>query len=182
MSFRHFLVGVLLLGGGLAGCGQGLDTKQPDQFQYALAEMKIREDALAAELKGLRVELKDSHNKSEDLQRRIHDQEIQLLKLQAEATKAAAPAKPTFPTEDFIKGKVTRIAPEDPTMMEVDIGSDRGVQTGQMLAVYRPDGEPVYLGSLRVLQTLPTRAMARLVRTNPLKKATIKVGDEVAER
>jgi hypothetical protein len=79
------------------------------------------------------------------------------------------------PPPAFVRGKITRIDPKNPDLVEINLGSDHGIKKDHTLEVFRL--EPAkYLGQLRVLAVKANNAVGRLVRS----KSSVQVGDEVA--
>lgn len=117
------------------------------------------------------------------LQAQVQQQEKEIARLQAllkEGKAAAAPDKPN-PPRALVKGKVTKVEAEA-DLVEVNVGEDHGLKAGHTLEVYRLSPKPEFLGTIRLVQVTPQRSVGRLVLSNPLKKATIKVGDDVSSR
>jgi len=151
------------------------------QTQRALAALEeahaqaARAQAEAARIDALRAEA--------EAKIRALEREIKLLK----GEKDPAPPAKGLPKVDVpkepVKGKVTKVDPDDTALVEIDLGSDHGLKGGHTLEIFRLTPQPTYLGTLRILQVRPTRSVGRVVATNPLKKETlIKVGDQVASQ
>src|SRR5262249_29558773 len=97
------------------------------------------------------------------------------LKAQLGATPsqpAGGPPK-TVPPED-VRGTVKRI---DGDMATISVGSDAGVNVGNVLQVYRLRPQPEWLCTITILDVTPKEAVGRL--TGP-KRVQVKPQDEVA--
>lgn len=81
----------------------------------------------------------------------------------------------TVPPEDA-RGTVKTVQND---LATITIGTDAGVNVGNVLQVYRTRPQPEYLGTLTILAATPNEAVGRL--TGP-KRNQVKVGDEVAAR
>ena len=79
------------------------------------------------------------------------------------------------PPAGLIKGKVLKIDPKDKTLVEINVGTDNGVEKGHTLEVYRLQPRAEYLGRIQVVAASPHRAVGRAMMA-----ARIKVDDEVA--
>lgn len=74
-----------------------------------------------------------------------------------------------------VVGKVVAVGKDD--MVEVDLGTDDGINDGLTLEVFRG---AKYLGKLEVLRTTPDRAVGRIIPG--FKKGIIQAGDNVTTR
>lgn len=81
----------------------------------------------------------------------------------------------TVPPEDA-RGTVKLVQGD---LATITIGTDAGVNVGNVLQVYRTKPQPEYLGTLTILASTPNEAVGRL--TGP-KRNQVKVNDEVAAR
>lgn len=86
-------------------------------------------------------------------------------------------AKPDNPPPEYIRGQVTAADPST-GLVTVSLGSDAGLGVNNTLKMYRLKPEPVYLGTLRIIDVRHHEAVGRA--EDPRKKQLIKVGDEVA--
>jgi len=95
-------------------------------------------------------------------------------------SKVAAPDRPTpgqrttTSAKDHLEGKISRV---DGKLATIDIGSDRGVQQGVLMEVFRLTAEPKYLGRIRITQVTPTQSVGEIVGR---AVDTLKIGDSVS--
>lgn len=82
------------------------------------------------------------------------------------------------PPPQDVQGKITLISP-DWDLVKIDLGSDAGLSKGHTLEVFRLQPKPVYLGTVQVLATTSTTAIARPLRG---AKKDLRAGDLVASR
>jgi hypothetical protein len=78
------------------------------------------------------------------------------------------------------RGRITKIDPADATVVEVSLGRDAGLAKYNSLEILRGKSSAEHIGTLRVFEVYAERAVCRLVSTNPLKKQTPRIGDEVS--
>jgi len=97
------------------------------------------------------------------------------LKAQMGGSQSSVGDTKTVPPEDA-RGTIKRI---DGEMATISIGTDSGVNVGNVLQVYRVNPQPEWLGTLTILASTPNEAVGRLVGP---KRKQIKVTDEVAAR
>jgi chromosome segregation ATPase len=81
----------------------------------------------------------------------------------------------TVPPEDA-RGTVKTVQNE---LATITIGTDAGINVGNVLQVYRVRPQPEYLGTLTILAATPHEAVGRL---SGAKRSQVRVGDEVAAR
>jgi hypothetical protein len=106
----------------------------------------------------------------------------QIKELQLPPPGNRPPAGLLNPPAAFVKGKVEKVDPKDPTLVVISLGTDSGVQVGHTLEVYRLQPKPEYLGRARVIQANARSSVARAVAARTAKDPVIRVGDEVASR
>ena len=157
------------------------EARAREMEQVAKAQ---RERAVAA-LEEARAQAARAEAIQAEMQDRIRRLEALLKELQpgkgADTPPKGLP-KVDVPKEP-VKGKLTKVDPDDPALIEIDIGSDLGLKGGHTLEIFRLTPQPTYLGTVRILQVRPTRSVGRVVATNPLKKETqIRIGDQVASQ
>lgn len=81
-----------------------------------------------------------------------------------------------------IQGKIKKVDPDDPDLVEIDMGSEQGLKGGQTLTVFRMTPQPTYIGSLRLVQVRPTNSVGRMLINPSLKSVEAKVGDLVTSQ
>ena len=80
-----------------------------------------------------------------------------------------------------VDGEITSVRPgtgTDPTIVQINIGSDDGLSEGHELYVYRLNGEAKYLGQIRLTLVRPDGAAGEVI--NAAKNGIIQTGDQVA--
>ncbi|MCI0680917.1 MAG: hypothetical protein L0Y71_02335 [Gemmataceae bacterium] len=83
------------------------------------------------------------------------------------------------PPSTYVEGKIDSIHPEDKELVQINVGSDKGLSKNQTLEVFRVDAK-LYLGLLRIVDVQPHYAVGRLERINAANRAQLRVGDTVA--
>ncbi len=76
-----------------------------------------------------------------------------------------------------VKGVIQKIDSKDPSLVQVNVGSDHGVNKNHTLEVYRFD-PPQYLGMIRIVDAAPHNAIGRLMRSTA--RGALREGDQVA--
>ncbi len=84
------------------------------------------------------------------------------------------------PPSNYIKGKVDKVDPRDPTLVQISLGSDQGLKQNQTLEVYRLGPDPQYLGRIRIEDVREHVAVGKLVRNSVVGNRPFKTGDIVA--
>jgi hypothetical protein len=112
-------------------------------------------------------------------------QELQVALAKATSPTTSSTASVTSPTYDnppaaYVKGRITRIDPQDRTLVQISVGSDVGVNKDNTLLVYRLQPRPEYLGKLRIVEADHHTAIGRLVRSGSVSQSPLQIGDEVA--
>lgn len=124
--------------------------------------------------------------RNDNLLQRNRELELKLAKAQVGkgGPAAALPPDPRRPNPPavYVRGKVVRVSAEDPSLLEIDLGSDNGLAEGQTLDVYRLAPEPIYLGMVRLQDVRPHVSIARLLPrpANGAARYEVRPGDEVA--
>src|SRR5262249_21298430 len=96
-------------------------------------------------------------------------------------TKTASVRDPNYenPPPAYVKGKVEKVLPGQ-NLVEINLGSDMGVNKDNTLEVYRMRPRPEYLGRLRIVDAHHRTAIGQMVRTGGAAAPTLREGDEVA--
>jgi len=97
----------------------------------------------------------------------------------AGAEGAAVRGKPNPPTV-YVEGKIEAIHGQDSSLVQLTVGSDKGLAKNQTLDVYRLQPSPKYLGMIRIVDVTPHNAVGRLERTGTADRTPLRVGDTVA--
>ena len=104
---------------------------------------------------------------------------------QARRIRAAGGAEPsataTTSVPPNVEGEITSVrlgVGTTPTIVQINIGSDDGLEEGHLLYVYRLNGETKYLGQIRLTLVTPDAAAGEMV--NAAKNGIVESGDQVA--
>jgi hypothetical protein len=84
------------------------------------------------------------------------------------------------PPPAYVRGVVEKIDPEDRALLQISVGTDAGLDINHTLDVYRLRPRPDYLGTIRIVNAGPHRALGRLMPRPGGARADIRPGDEVA--
>jgi hypothetical protein len=89
-----------------------------------------------------------------------------------------APAPKSSPPGE-VKGTIQDVDRRS-GLVSLSLGSDAGLQVGDTLEVYRLKPKPVFIGTVRVVDVAPRRAVARPITS--FSAGSIQQGDQVADR
>ena len=92
---------------------------------------------------------------------------------------AAIRGKPNPPTV-YVEGKIDSIHPQDTGLVQLTVGSDKGLKQNQTLEVYRTEPQPLYLGTIHIVDVSPHTAVGRLERLGTARGIPLRVGDTVS--
>ncbi len=82
-----------------------------------------------------------------------------------------------------VKGLIDRVDKQDPTLVQITLGSDAGLEQNNTLEVYRLSPQPEYLGRLRLTAVYAHAAVGRIIRPVGLMNADApRPGDHVATK
>lgn len=152
--------------------------------------LKAERDALTQKLRereaqALKLQAEAEAQKAKALTLAIENQALrerneklveQLRALKPDPDRPLIPREPpTTPAKD-IRGKVTAVAADG--LARISVGSDAGVEVGNVLQVYRVTPAPSYLGTLKVTEVKPKEAVGRFTPANP--RMLIQKDDDVA--
>lgn len=84
------------------------------------------------------------------------------------------------PPSGYVKGTIVKIHADDKGLVEVSVGSDRGLAKNHTLEVYRLQPRPEYLGTIRLLDVREHNAAGRLMRGAGTTGRALQEGDIVA--
>ena len=85
------------------------------------------------------------------------------------------------PPKVAVNGKIEKISDNDPSLVQITLGTDHGVNKNHTLDVYRATPEPKYLGMVRIIEAYPQKSVGRLVKvgaTTPM----VRVDDLVTSK
>jgi hypothetical protein len=128
-----------------------------------------------------------AQRRTESVLDRNRELEIKLAKFRVAGAGGAGPTPAVKspdqpnPPSAYVRGKVTKVDTEDPSLIVINVGTDNGVATGQTLDVYRLSPEPQYVGMLRIMNADHHQSIARMIasRTGGARRE-VRRGDEVA--
>jgi hypothetical protein len=83
------------------------------------------------------------------------------------------------PPPVFVEGQIDSIHTEDRELVQINVGSDKGLAKNQTLEVFRVESK-LYLGLIRIVSVQPHNAVGRLERVSTANRTPLKVGDTVA--
>jgi chromosome segregation ATPase len=155
--------------------------KREEEIAKAQLEVtKYRTAALQAEDQARTASLRAAN-----LLEQLKQKEIQLAKALVPggtATPTASVRDPGYqnPPPAYVKGKIEKINATDRGLVQINIGSDVGIQENNTLEVYRLRPAPEYLGRLRIVDVHHHSAIGRLMRTGAGAPPPLREGDEVA--
>lgn len=150
-----------------------------EQFQAAQKvanDYAARQTELDEQIFLLERQLNTATQNNEDLRNALADYQnyLESRGLPSDPEQVRLAAQGTLVSPD-IEGRVLRIADD---YLEVSIGSDDGVKTGQEYFVFRTGDSPQYIGKIRITLTEADKAVGRLIFSNLGRK--VMEGDNVA--
>ena len=83
------------------------------------------------------------------------------------------------PPPVFVEGQIESIHKEDRELVQINVGSDKGLAKNQTLEVFRVESKQ-YLGLIRIVSVQPHNAVGRLERISTANRTPLRVGDTVA--
>ncbi len=126
------------------------------------------------------VELTDQIHQAQGEVKRLQERRVQLAAQLASAKQVLdrhdlTPETPVDNLPPMLRGKVLAVNQEN--MIEVSLGTDDGLRTGNTLEVFRGSK---YLGRVEVLQAAPDRSVGKILPN--FRKGIIQKDDDVATR
>ena len=165
--------------------------------QSLLGFLKLRDEEIVKQ-QALIVKFRNSAVTEESARKATEARLEQALARNAELTnalaKASAPGGGTTatttssngltrgkanPPSVYVEGKIESIHDEDRELVQINVGSDKGLSKNQTLEVFRVESK-LYLGLLRIVDVQPHHAVGRLERINAANRTPLRVGDTVA--
>jgi hypothetical protein len=102
----------------------------------------------------------------------------------AQPGKAAAPARTAGrpnPPSAYVHGKIDKVFPDDPSLVEMNVGGDDGLAVDQTLDVYRLSPSAQYLGMVRIREVYPHHAIGKVMPSRvDGSRREVRAGDTVA--
>jgi len=142
-------------------------TKKIEQLQLEVIELRKR--VVEAELR-----TKSVQTRNEQLLDQLASTQKELARLKGEKPPRD---KAINPPAEKVDGLVKKVNAE--AFVVISIGSEAGLQVGHTLEVYRLMPNPLFLGTIRIVEVTPTEAVCK--RMGRLKEA-IQAGDHVASQ
>ena len=144
-----------------------------------IAILELEKKALRLEAVQQEARAKAASSISERLLEQIRELEAKLARLQG--GEKVEPAKPrdenSNPPAVIVNGKIEKI---DGDLIQINLGTDQGVEKNHTLDVYRLAPEAKYLGRIRVVDATKSQAVGRLVGPAPIvNRPALMVGDLV---
>jgi hypothetical protein len=120
----------------------------------------------------------------EDLFKKLKDGNVALAKALAEApprNPKVPPGKANFqnPPPVNVKGLIQAIDKEDPSLVQISLGTDAGLKKDHTLEVYRLSPQPMYLGRLLILETQHASSIGRVIPPPGAPPVKLLEGDRV---
>jgi hypothetical protein len=156
---------ILVLGLAMAWAGRARLQGGGPANAEVLSQVRQCDEALMLEIRALRhdiEELKRNLSKHADL----------------EPKAGGAPAL----VQEGARGKIIHIDPADQTLVEVNLGSEDGLEKHSTLDIFRRGAPSEYLGMLRVFEVYGQSSFCRIVGTNPIKYQPIQIGDLIGKK
>jgi len=152
-----------------------------EQFQAAQKvanDYAAQQSALNEKIFTLDRQLATATQNNQDLRAAVEDYQnyLESRGLPSDRTQVQQAARGTVVSPD-VEGRVNRVARD---FIEISIGSDDGVITGQEYYIFRTGDAPQYIGKIQVTLTEPDRSVARVVESYLGRK--VKEGDVVAAK
>lgn len=156
-------------------------TQLRGQFQAAQKvanDYAAQQSELNAKIFELERQLNTATQNNTDLRNSLADYQnyLESKGLPSDATQVRQAAQGVIVSPD-IEGKVLRVSND---LLEISIGSDDGVVTGQEYSIFRTGESPQYIGKIKVTLTEPDKAVARV--TEPYLGRKVMEGDNVAAK
>jgi hypothetical protein len=158
--------------------GEVIKQREQEITQMQLEVTKSRNAALEADNRARTATLRATQ-----LLEQLKQKEIALaeaLRGPAMKTVTVRDAHYENPPPAYVKGKISKIDDRDRTLVQINIGSDVGIQKDNTLEVYRLRPAPEYLGRLRVVDVHHHLAIGQLLRSRGGPPPALREGDEVA--
>jgi hypothetical protein len=131
------------------------------------------------------AEAKTAIERARGLLEIVKQKELEIAKLQQgpAGTKTASVRDPNYenPPPTDVKGKIVELLPGR-NLVQINLGTDMGVNENNTLEVYRMRPRPEYLGRLRIVEAHHRTAIGQLVRTGGVSAPALREGDEVASK
>jgi len=94
-------------------------------------------------------------------------------------------ATPTPPPPVYVRGEIKLVNHQDgrPTLVQISVGADQGIQTGHILDAYRLQPKAIYLGAIRIVDVLANKSVGQLEQfddTIQRARPQLQIGDLVA--
>src|SRR5207244_9454264 len=116
---------------------------------------------------------------------RVAQQELAKRAATAAAGSDAGPVQVRDPNQPnppakMVRGKITKVDPENGLLVSVNVGLDEGVKEHNTLEVFRTSPSPEYLGMIRIMKADYHQATGKLIRNQFAPAKVLREGDQVA--
>jgi hypothetical protein len=187
----------------LTGSSQTLDKAKSDverlKNEVEDRDKTVRERekaivALEADRNKYRAEALAQEGRSKSLQDRNEQLNEQVLRLSQDLAKersgggaAGQAVAQTFrnsnepnPPGVKVRGKIERVDAQEPSLVQISLGSDQGINRNNTLYAFRFQPQPKYLGMIRIVEVYPGRSVGRLMTAPGTPRNALHEGDEVS--
>jgi hypothetical protein len=148
------------------------------EFHVAKLDAEVRKykaDAITFE-----ATAKARQMQNEALLEQIRALTLEVARMKLGEVQIAVDPKAPNPPAVHVNGKIARV---DGDLIEINLGTDEGVNKNNTLYVYRLTPEPKYLGMIRIVQAGKHASVAHLLASGgSANRPMLKVGDNVASR
>lgn len=83
------------------------------------------------------------------------------------------------PPPALVKGAVAKVDSKNPDVVELNVGSDHGLELNHTLEAYRMEPDATYLGMIRIVEVHHHTAIGRLERSSISRRVPLRSGDRV---
>lgn len=113
---------------------------------------------------------------------RINQLEKSLLERDLARTSLTSIKDPNqpHPPAVSINGRITFVDGKDPSIIEVSLGTDHGLNKDNTLDVYRLDPRPEYLGMVKIMRADPHSSIGKMMRVAGIAPSPVRKGDSVS--
>jgi hypothetical protein len=168
-------------------------TDEVTKLNTTIKERETMIVRLEADIKVFRIKAQNfeslataRQSQNETLLDQIRDLTNKLARIETGATPEGGtiknPNEPNPPAV-VVNGKIERVDGTDNTLIQINLGTDHGVNKYHTLDVYRTDPAPKYLGMIRIVDAYHQKSVARFVTTgNPAFRPQLKTEDLVTSK
>src|SRR5262245_36077207 len=151
--------------------------QQIEKLQKALVQAEMVIQALKTEVQQEKTRAEALAQRAAALVKELQEARRRIAELEA-GKEVAPPARDplaTNPPRNFVKGRVTKVEGKG-QLVEIDRGSDHGLEKNHTLEVFRLKPAAEYVGVIRLIEVTPQRSVGQLVMPRAGKAKEIQVG------